>query len=60
MGPPDQKDREEIFRVHLHKMPCSSDVSVEDLALLADGYTGADIFLICREAAIAAIEVVLH
>ncbi|XP_027173359.1 calmodulin-interacting protein 111 isoform X1 [Coffea eugenioides] len=56
VGPPGKKDREEIFRVHLRKMPCSSDVSIKELALLTEGYTGADISLICREAAIAAIE----
>ncbi|CAI9099495.1 OLC1v1036328C4 [Oldenlandia corymbosa var. corymbosa] len=56
VGPPDIKDREEIFRVHLRKMPCSSDVSIGELAILADGYTGADISRICREAAIIAME----
>lgn len=57
MGPPGEKDREEIFCVHLRKMPCSSDVSIKELACLTEGYTGADISLICREAAISAIEV---
>ncbi|KAL3534715.1 hypothetical protein ACH5RR_003176 [Cinchona calisaya] len=60
VGPPDINDRQEIFRVHLHKMPCSSDVSTKELALLTEGYTGADISLICREAAIAAIEENFH
>ncbi|XP_075110386.1 calmodulin-interacting protein 111 isoform X2 [Nicotiana tabacum] len=53
---PDKKDREAIFHIHLQKMPCSSDICIKDLARLTSGCTGADISLICREAAIAAIE----
>ncbi|CAK9184708.1 unnamed protein product [Ilex paraguariensis] len=56
VGPPSQKDREEIFRIHLHKMPCLFDFCIKELAHLTEGCTGADISLICREAAIAAIE----
>ncbi|KAJ6380763.1 hypothetical protein OIU77_029628 [Salix suchowensis] len=56
VGPPNQNDREDIFRIHMRKVPCSSDVNVKKLACLTDGCTGADIALICREAAVAAIE----
>ncbi|KAM3288903.1 calmodulin-interacting protein [Capsicum chacoense] len=56
VGPPDEKDREAIFHIHLKKMPCSSDMCIEELARLTSSCTGADISLICREAAIAAIE----
>ncbi|KAK4281981.1 hypothetical protein QN277_013417 [Acacia crassicarpa] len=56
VGPPNEIDREEIFRIHLHKIPRGSDVSLKELASLTDGFTGADISLICREAAVAAIE----
>ena len=57
MQPPDETDREDIFRIHMRNMPCSSDVITKDLAQLTEGYTGADIKLICREAAINALEV---
>lgn len=57
MGPPNHADREEIFRIHLHKISCSSDISIKELARLTEGFTGADISLVCREAAVAAIEV---
>lgn len=57
MGPPNEGDRAEIFRIHLRKIPCSSDVSIEDLASLTRGYTGADISSVCREAAFNAMEV---
>ncbi|CAK7340295.1 unnamed protein product [Dovyalis caffra] len=56
VGPPNRNDREDIFCIHLRKVPCSSDVSIKELACLTDGCTGADISLICREAAVAAIE----
>ncbi|XP_071723715.1 calmodulin-interacting protein 111-like [Rutidosis leptorrhynchoides] len=56
VGPPSESDREEIFGIHLRKIPCSSDVSIKELASLTKGCTGADISLICREAAISAIE----
>lgn len=57
MGPPNESDREEIFHIHLRKTPYGSDVSVKDLAHHTEGFTGADISLICREAALAALEV---
>ncbi|KAK6149015.1 hypothetical protein DH2020_016540 [Rehmannia glutinosa] len=56
VGPPNRKDREDIFRVHLQRMPCSSDVCISELSLLTEGCTGADISLICRGAGIAALE----
>ncbi|KAL5982941.1 hypothetical protein ACLOJK_017021 [Asimina triloba] len=56
VGPPDEADREDIFHVHLRKMPCSSTVSIRELAHLTNGCTGADISSICREAALAALE----
>ncbi|KAL7138315.1 hypothetical protein ABFS83_10G154600 [Erythranthe nasuta] len=56
VGPPNRKDREDIFRVHLHQMPCSSDVCIRELSLLTEGYTGADISLVCRQAAVTAME----
>lgn len=58
VGPPDQTDREEIFSIHLRRIPCSSNVSSKELARLTEGFTGADISLICREAAITALQVV--
>ncbi|KAG0492254.1 hypothetical protein HPP92_005334 [Vanilla planifolia] len=54
--PPDLSDREDIFQIHTRNMPCSSDVSLKELASLTAGYTGADIKLACREAAVAALE----
>ncbi|XP_056842781.1 calmodulin-interacting protein 111 [Raphanus sativus] len=56
VGPPNEADREAILKIHLRKIPCSSDICIKELASITKGYTGADISLICREAAIAALE----
>ncbi|CAK9309168.1 unnamed protein product [Citrullus colocynthis] len=56
VGPPNESEREEIFRIHLCKVPCSPDVSTRKLASLTQGCTGADISLICRESALFALE----
>jgi AAA family ATPase len=55
--PPNEADRADIFRIHTHSMPCSADMNLNELARLTEGYTGADIKLICREAAVAALDV---
>ncbi|VAH93336.1 unnamed protein product [Triticum turgidum subsp. durum] len=54
--PPDEADREDIFRIHTRSIPCSHDVNLNELARLTEGYTGADIKLVCREAAVAALD----
>ncbi|MFH1641274.1 MAG: CDC48 family AAA ATPase [Nanoarchaeota archaeon] len=48
---PDEKARLEIFKVHTKNMPLKN-VSIESLAKKTQGYVGADIESICREAAI--------
>jgi len=52
---PDIKTRQKIFEVHLSKMPLTEDVRAEDLASRTEGYVGADIESICREAGIFAL-----
>jgi len=47
---PDEKAREEIFKVHTGTMPLSEDVDIKTLAAETKGYTGSDIESICREA----------
>ncbi|MGC9071581.1 MAG: AAA family ATPase, partial [Acidilobus sp.] len=49
--PPDKQARKEIFKIHLRKVPLASDVDVDRLADLTEGYTGADIAAVVREAA---------
>jgi len=53
--PPDEKARYEIFKVHTRNMPLSENVDLEKLAKSTEGYTGADIAAVCREAAMSAL-----
>ncbi len=52
---PSQKSRLDIFKIHTKNMPLFDDVSLDDLSILTEGYVGADLELICREAAILAL-----
>lgn len=47
---PDENTREAIFRVHTKKMPLAKSINLKELAALTEGYTGADIEGVCREA----------
>jgi transitional endoplasmic reticulum ATPase len=51
---PDQEAREKIFSVHTRDKPMADDVDLADLAERTDGYVGADIEAVCREASMAA------
>ncbi|MFW9768506.1 MAG: CDC48 family AAA ATPase [Candidatus Thorarchaeota archaeon] len=53
--PPDTDARLEILRVHTREMPLADDVSLEKLADETEGYSGADIEGLVREAAMAAV-----
>lgn len=47
---PDEKARLAIFKVHTKKMPLAEDVNIQRLARDSEGYVGADIEAVCREA----------
>ncbi|AEA46762.1 CDC48 family AAA ATPase [Archaeoglobus veneficus] len=53
--PPDKKARKEIFKIHLRGKPLADDVSIDELAEKTEGYSGADIEAVCREAGMLAI-----
>jgi transitional endoplasmic reticulum ATPase len=53
--PPDRKSRLAIFKIHTKGMPLASDVDLEELADLTEGYVGADIEAVCREAVMLAL-----
>ena len=53
--PPDTDARLEILRVHTREMPLADDVSLEKLADETEGFSGADIEGLVREAAMAAV-----
>lgn len=52
---PNKQGRKKILEIHLQKMPLSSDVDVDDLAGRMEGYVGADIEGVTREAAMIAL-----
>lgn len=52
---PDEMTRLEIFKVHTARMPLARGIELTDMAHKTDGYTGADIENLCREAGMEAI-----
>ncbi|MAE13773.1 hypothetical protein CMO92_04360 [Candidatus Woesearchaeota archaeon] len=52
---PDKTAREEIFKVHTRGMPLAKDVNLKKLIEKSEGYVGADVEAIVREAAILAL-----
>ncbi|MFC6837700.1 CDC48 family AAA ATPase [Halomarina ordinaria] len=52
---PDEAARREIFAVHTRGKPLADDVDLDDLARRTEGYVGADVEAVCREAATVAV-----
>ena len=52
---PDEKSRKQIFSIYLETMPLAADVDVNVLAAKSEGYVGADIEGVCREAGMTAL-----
>jgi len=55
VSPPDLKEREIIFNIHLKGKPLAPEIDIKELAQRTQGYVGADIEAICHEAAIIAL-----
>ena len=53
--PPDKGARVEILKVHTRSVPLAEDVSLEEIAEKTEGYTGADLEALVREATINAM-----
>ncbi len=52
---PDLKGRQDILKVHLKKVKCSSDINVKNVGLATTGLSGADLANIVNEAALLAV-----
>ncbi|GHO84536.1 CDC48 family AAA ATPase [Dictyobacter formicarum] len=52
---PDEEERRAIFAVHLRGRPVAPEVTIEELARITPGRSGADIEAICRRAALFAL-----
>jgi len=55
-APPDEKGRRTIMSIITKKMPLDSDVCLDEIAVATQGYTGADLTALCREAAVSAMK----
>lgn len=55
IGSPDRKGRLKIFRIHTKGTPLAENVNLETLADETEGYVGADIESVCREAVMLAL-----
>ncbi len=52
---PDEKTREEIFKIHTRGKPLAPDVDLRQFAKETEGLTGSDVEAISREAAFSAV-----
>eukprot|EP00043_Microstomoeca_roanoka_P017814 m.187028 g.187028 ORF g.187028 m.187028 type:complete len:281 (-) comp16707_c1_seq3:1156-1998(-) len=56
VGPPTKAARVEILKMHLSKMPHDDSLDVDTLAAACEGFSGAEVASICREAALIHLE----
>ncbi|MFX1260449.1 MAG: AAA family ATPase [Promethearchaeota archaeon] len=52
---PDKPARKRIFEIHMEEINVAPEVDFEELADLSEGYSGRDISVVCREAAMEPI-----
>jgi transitional endoplasmic reticulum ATPase len=57
---PDEEARRKIFEVHTREKPLADDVDLDALAAQTEGYVGADIEAVAREASMAASREFIH
>jgi len=55
IDPPSKETKLEILKIHTKNMPLAKDVDITEFVQKLDGYSGADIEAICREAAMLAL-----
>lgn len=55
VGAPEANERYEILKIYTKKMPVSPDLDLKKLADITEGYSGADLEMLCREAALSAL-----
>lgn len=53
IGLPDPESRLHILGIHAGRMPLAPNTDLKDIARHTDGYSGADLEALCREAALA-------
>ena len=53
---PGARERHDILALHTEGLPLGDDVDLDDVAARTEGFTGADLELVCKKAAILALE----
>jgi transitional endoplasmic reticulum ATPase len=53
---PNEDGRGKIFEVHTRKMPLAKEIEISDYVKKSEGFTGADIEAVCRNAGVMAIK----
>ena len=56
VGLPDEPGRLQVLRIHTRRMPLADDVDLARVAARTEGFSGAELAALTREAALAAIE----
>lgn len=57
---PDEKTREEIFKVYIAKMNSDKKVNAKEFAKLTGGFSGAEIEAVCREAGLSRVRLIVE
>jgi katanin p60 ATPase-containing subunit A1 len=52
---PDENGRRELFKLNMRSLKLAEDVDLDDIAQNTDGYSGADITNVCRDASMMAM-----
>jgi transitional endoplasmic reticulum ATPase len=53
---PNPEERREILAIHTEGLPLDEDVNLHEIVEASGGWTGADLELVCKKAAILALE----
>ncbi len=56
INPPGESGRKEILQIHTRGMPLGKDVNFDEIARRTIGYTGADLDILAKEAALKSIK----
>ncbi|MFH1209526.1 MAG: CDC48 family AAA ATPase [archaeon] len=55
IGPPSKEGRLDILKIHTKNMPLAKEINLKTLAEKTEGYVGADLESVCREAGLLAL-----
>ncbi|HLC86185.1 MAG TPA: AAA family ATPase [Candidatus Nanoarchaeia archaeon] len=59
IGVPKEEARLQILKIHTRNMPLTNDVNLDELARVTHGFVGADLEVLCKEAAIVVLRKLL-